>query len=284
MKNITKILVPTDFSENAMNAFRYAIWFADQYEADIHLLHVVYPTAEPLDFPSLAAQMAQKQIETAEEVVKSFTERGLAQVHTTYGPRYIPKITSEVLMGTAEARIKEIAVDKNIDLVIMGTKGEHNNLQNTFGSITTGTMNQAPCPILVVPEKAIQRKIKTIGYATDLRPSDPYHIWEIGRLLAPFAAILRVVHIEKRPDEERPLNMKNLQDFFASNVPSLQVNFHNIATKNVEEELANFEETWEVDLMVMAKPNRGFFQRLFHRSVTKKFALHTDVPLLILRA
>jgi len=52
----------------------------------------------------------------------------------------------------------------------------------------------------------------------------------------------------------------------------------------VEEELTDFEETWDVDLLVMSKPNRGFFQRLFHRSVTKELALHTDVPLLVLRA
>jgi len=284
MKNIKKLLVPTDFSDNALNAFRYAIWFADQYKADIHVLHVVYPTAEPLDYPAMAAQMAQKQIEAAKEIAKNFIERGLAQVHTTYEPMYIPKVTSEVVMGTPESRIKEIAREKEIDLIIMGTKGEHNTLQNTFGSITTGTMNQAPCPMLVVPEKAIQRKIKTVGYATDLRPADPYHIWEIGKLLAPFAAILRVVHIEKRPDEERPLSMKDLQDFFSSNAPSLQINFHNIATKDIEKELEDFEETWDVDLMILAKPNRGFFQRLFHRSVTKELALHTDVPLLILRA
>jgi len=64
MKKITKILVPTDFSDNALNAFRYAIWFADQYEAAIHLVHVIYPSAEPLDYPSLAAQAAQQRIET----------------------------------------------------------------------------------------------------------------------------------------------------------------------------------------------------------------------------
>ena len=57
--------------------------------------------------------------------------------------------------------------------------------------------------------------------------------------------------------------MKNLQDFFSNYTPSLQINFHNIATESVETELAAFEATWEVDLMVLAKPNRNFFQRLF---------------------
>lgn len=284
MKKINKILVPTDFSDNALNAYRYAIWFADHYKADIHLLHVIYPTAGPIDYPTIAAQIAERQIESAMELVKKFMESGLAQVHATYEPMYIPQVTSEVIVGTAETQIKAIAKSQQADIIIMGTKGEHNALENTFGSITTGTLKQAPCPVVVVPEKAIYRKINTVAYATDLRPSDPFHIWEISRLLAPFAAITRVVHIEQQSEEERPLSIKDLQDFFAHHAPSLQINYHNIATKNVTEELVDFEDTWNVDLLVLAKPNRSFFQRLFHKSITKQVALHTTIPLLILRA
>lgn len=81
MKEIKNILVPTDFSENALNAFRYAIWFADHYKADIHVAHVVYPTAEPLDYPVMSAQMMQKQIEVAQEVMKNFANSAMVQVH-----------------------------------------------------------------------------------------------------------------------------------------------------------------------------------------------------------
>ena len=67
MKKIQNILVPTDFSDNALNAFRYAVWFADHYQADIHVVHVVYPIAEPLDYPAMAAQMMQQRMDTAKE-------------------------------------------------------------------------------------------------------------------------------------------------------------------------------------------------------------------------
>jgi nucleotide-binding universal stress UspA family protein len=37
-----------------------------------------------------------------------------------------------------------------------------------------------------------------------------------------------------------------------------------------------------VDLLVMAKHNRSFFDRLFHSSLSKKMAIHSHIPLLVL--
>ena len=61
MKEINKILVPTDFSETASHAFRYALWFADQVDANLQLLHVIYPEAEPLDFSDYGCEIYPKE-------------------------------------------------------------------------------------------------------------------------------------------------------------------------------------------------------------------------------
>ncbi len=166
----------------------------------------------------------------------------------------------------------------------MGTQGEHNTLEKTFGSVTSSVMNKANCPLIVVPEKAVVRKIKTIAYATDFTEADPFFIWQFGKLLRPFNAIMHIVHIEKSPPEKRPLKMEDMKEFFKDNPSGIRVSFNSIAAKSVETELKKFGETWEIDLMVMTKPNRGFFERLFHKSMTKRMAFNTTVPLLILKA
>lgn len=284
MKKIQNILVPTDFSDNALNAFRYALWFADYYEADIHVVHVVYPIAEPLDYPAMAGQMMQNQIEAAQEVMKTFAKAAMVQVHAGFEPKFVPNISTEVIAGTPAEQIRSLVEENGFDLVIMGTQGEHSNFEKTFGSVAYSTLQKSNCPVIVVPEKAVGHKIRTVAYATDFRESDPFYIWQIGKLLSPFNAIMRIVHIEKSPDEKRAINMKEMEEFFKDHPPGLQVTFHQIATKNVEKELKAFEETWSVDLMIMAKPHRGFFERLFHKSITKRLALNTTTPLLVLKA
>ncbi len=283
MKKIKKILFPTDFSDTANNAFRYALRFADKYGASIELLHVIYPEAEPLDFPVMVAQMTQKRIEAGKVILKTFVETSLAQVQAAGQLQHVPEVKPDIEVGIPSTLIPEIAKRKEADLVIMGTQGEHSAFERAFGSVTTATLRKASCPVLVVPNDFNYKLIESIAYATDLDESDPYRIWEVSKLLSPFCPILRAVHIEQRSTEETPLTMQDLEAFFKDHAPTLQITFHNIASANVEDELEDFVGTWGVDLLVMYKPQRKLFERIFHSSLTKKTVLHTETPLLVLK-
>jgi nucleotide-binding universal stress UspA family protein len=283
MKKIEKILVPTDFSKPAGNAFRYALWFADHYGASIELVHVVYPEAEPLDLPVMAAQATQTRAEAAKEVIKTFVDNGIAQAIAGHNLQNVPDIVSEIRVGVPTAAVAELAERDDIDLVIMGTHGEHDAFDKTFGSVTTNTMQRLGCPVLVVPETVEHDEICTIAYATDLRKADPFHIWKACQILAPFNPILRIVHIEEKPTESTPLEMEDLENFFAERAPALQVTFHTFGAKNIVEELSEFSDAWGVDLVIMHRPKRGFFERLFHRSVSREMALFSKFPLLVMR-
>ena len=283
MIKISKILFPTDFSEAAQNAFRYALWFANKYKADIELLHVVYPDAEPMDFPVLVARATKEKMETAKQMMKVFVETSLAQIQAGHQLEYIPNVQPEIKMGGPANLIAETATTKNADFIIMGTQGEHSAMEKAIGSVTTATLNKAHCPVLVVPEAAKYEKINTVAYAADLRETDPYHIWETGKLLNIFSPILRIVHIVKDPQEKRPFSMEDLERFFTGRDLGLQITFHTFGSDDVIQELDDFANAWEVDLMVMHKPRRLFFEKLFHRSVTTKEAFHTHVPLLVIK-
>ncbi len=283
MIKINKILFPTDFSDTAQNAFRYALWFASKYKADIDLLHVVYPDAEPMDFPVMVARATKEKMEAAKQMMRLFVETSLAQVQAGHQLEYMPDIQPEVKLGAPANLISETAMTKNTDLIIMGTQGEHSTLEKVVGSVTTATLNRAHCPVLVVPESAKHEKISTVAYAADLLETDPYHIWETGKLLDVFFPILRVVHIVKDPNEKRPFSMEDLESFFEGRELALQITFHTFGSENVINELDDFASAWDVDLMVMHKPRRPFFEKLFHKSITSKETFHTHVPLLVIK-
>ena len=284
MKKIKHILCPTDFSETANNAFRYALWLADQYGASINLLHVTYPETEPMDFPVMSTQTVMNKMDVAREVMKTNVDICITQVQAVYAFDHVPDIHSDIEVGLPARVIASVAnKSRENDLIVMGTHGEHNAYQKAFGSVTTATIRKAHCPVLVIPEVAEIRRLKTIAYATDLLETDPYNIWTTIRLFDTFNPVLRIVHIENEDDQNASFDMDELQTYFKESLPALRISYHNIVSKHVEGKLEEFADMYDVDMMVMYRPHRSLFERIFHSSLTRQAALRMKIPLLVIR-
>jgi universal stress protein A len=148
MKPITRILVPTDFSESADEAFAYALTLADQVGATLHLVHVFDdPDAVglysgpyvPLPAEMRADILADIRRELAARVTADASRRG---------------VTSEVLTGSPARTIVEGAKQQQCDLIVMGTHGRHGMAHLLLGSVAERVMRTAACPVLVVRPKA----------------------------------------------------------------------------------------------------------------------------------
>lgn len=283
MRMIRKILFPTDFSATAQNAFRHCLLLADQYEAAIEVIHVIFPEYEALDLPVMAAQATKEKAETARAVMKTFVETTLAQLQAVHQLEHIPTLQSDIEIGTPGKIICERARRNTADLIVMGTKGEHNILERLFGSVTTAVVEHAPCNVWVVPEDALFEQIDIIAYASDLREADPYHIWEVGKMLEPFSPIIHCVHVNVNGSMEGAIDFASLGAFFEHHAPSIQINFHPLSGKAVSQALAEFIETYDVDLLVMYGPHHNWFERIFLKSHTRRMAFEAHVPLLIIK-
>jgi nucleotide-binding universal stress UspA family protein len=283
MKSINKILFPTDFSETAQNAFRYCLILADQCGANIELLHVVYPEYETLDLPVLAAKATQDRAEAARILQQSFIEMGIAQVQLSYQFNSLPIVNADVQLGTPGSTITDIAKRDNVDLIVMGTKGEHNVLERFLGSVTTYVIEHAPCHVWVVPEQANFERIDLIAYASDLQDTDPYHILEVSKMLEPFSPIMHCIHVNKESSMDEALDFATLGNFIEHQAPHLQVSFHPLSHESVIKGIEEFVSENTIDLLVMFAPSHSWIDRIIHRSATKKMALDTHIPLLLLK-
>ena len=284
MNSIKKILFPTDFSETAQNAFRYCLRVADHYEASIELLHVVYPEYQTMDIPIMAMKATNDKIEAARLVMQTFVDHALMQVQVAEALQHVPVVHPEVLIGDPINIIADTAKRNHIDLIVMGTKGEHNVLEKTFGSVTTGVLARAHCHVWIVPEKAPYDHINVIGYATDLNEADAYHIWKAMQVLEPFHPILHCIHVSAEHIDDEAAKMAELELFFTQNAPALQINFHQIKSKAIADALADFAATYDLDTLVMYAPQHTFFEKIFHQSQTKKMAFKTDIPILFYKS
>jgi nucleotide-binding universal stress UspA family protein len=283
MKTVQTILFPTDFSETAQNAFRYCLRVADAYQAKIELLHVIYPEYETMDIPVMAMKATQDKSEAAKEALQSFVDLSLVQVQAAYELRRAPSINSKVEIGDPVSVIAKIARRDHADLIIMGTKGRHNVLEKVFGSVTTGVMARAHCSVWVIPEEATYNAIDIVAYATDLQETDPYHIWKVSQLLEVFNPIMHCVHVQLPGAENGQLNISELEMFFTTHAPTLQIQFHNLKGASVYERLEEFVDTYDVNVLAMYAPHQNLLERIFYQSTTRKMALRTHIPLLMYR-
>lgn len=280
MRTIQKILFPTDFSETAKNAFRYCIRLADEYNASIHLLHVIYPEFQVMDTPIVSMQATQDKAKAAREILQSFVDMTLVQVQASHALKHIPPIHSQVEIGDAVSVITKIARMDNADLIVMGTRNEHDVLDRFFGSMTTGVIERAHCPVWVVPEEAHFDKLDVAVYATDLQEANSEHIWQASQLLEPFHPTLHCVHVSNNGHDSQ-MSFQDIERFFAMNAPALKIQFHQLEGKSVADSLEDFSQANHVDVLIMYAPHHNLIERIFYPSETKRMALNTRIPLLL---
>ncbi len=282
MNKEQKILFPTDFSNAAFNALRNAILFTNQQEGPsrIQLLHVVVPESDVTDFPTLGSGAMMNRMEVAKTALEAFTETVLAQVQVDHVIDQLPVIESNIEIGLPTNTILNVAERDEVDLIIMGTQGEHSSLEKILGSTTSTTIRRAPCPVLVIPEHFRLKDIAQVAFATDFANTDPYYIWKMSRFLEAFHPVIKVVHIDVGSKKASGLPMEELVDFFSENVPGLAISFHNNPAKNVTEGLNDFVENNGIDLLVMHHQHRSLLDRIFNPSITKQLTFQTSSPIL----
>lgn len=281
MKKIERILFPTDFSDISRNAFHYTLLLADKLQAMISVVHVVYPQYEGMDLPVIAAQATQQRLEAAREVLESFVDSAVDQLVDTL--EHTANIETHLEIGGPVTAIADLVRREGIDLVVMGTHGEHNAFEQFMGSLTSETILKVPCHVLAIPENARLETLRFVAFSSSLRENDPFLIWETSQLLSAFNPIFRIVHLPDGEDLDKKIQMEDFEKFFSEKAPGLQITYHTLEGEELYESLNEFADNYDIDLVVMASPHRSFFERLFHKSQTRQVALHTKTPLLIFR-
>ncbi len=146
MIKLQKILCPIDFSENSLEALRYAAHTALKENATVYMIHIVDsrvydyggPIYEPImpDMKPVIDQASKDQLrdKLLEKVPKEIKGR----------------VETVVSFGVPFVEIIKAARDFDIDLIIMGTHGRSGISHMLIGSVAEKVVRKAPCPVLTV--------------------------------------------------------------------------------------------------------------------------------------
>ncbi len=267
------ILVPTDYSETAANALRYAAGLAAYAEARlvlVHVYHIPVPTSE-VPLVALAPESLEKdnreRIALAEGEAKRMA-----------GER-VP-VSSIVKSGFAVDEIIETAEEQEADVIVMGVTGMSPLGEALIGSVTTSVMKKTPIPVMVVPSGASFKKPEKLVFACNYEEKMGKHVTDtvkkFARLFGAKVMVLDVVRKAEVASYEKAVAGIELETSFGD----LEHHLYFPEGDDVTGEINSFVDRQNAGLLVMAPQSHRSLAGIFHRSNTKKMAFHTHVPLL----
>jgi nucleotide-binding universal stress UspA family protein len=277
---IKNILIPTDFSENSWNAIKYAVSFFNGIPVSFYLLHVslVEEVDEDACFYKYSDTIVDKKIlYNPSEVLQA--ELIKAKKYDTSNKHQFYAIHEYVQFIEA---IRKSVVEKNIDYIVMGTKGASQYNNSTLGSHTGSVITKVKCPILVVPEKAVYTAPSTVLLPTDFNLNFKNKVLNtIDDILKVKKATLSVLYISKSVKELSPLQKRNrevLQESLQDKIKSCYF----ISDQNIENAVDTFVKSKKVDMIAMVAKNLNFFQKILFKPTVEKISYHIEIPFLVL--
>lgn len=275
-----RILIPTDFSKNALNAIRYAI---DLYSGQIgnfyflNAFHVNNYHVDNMMVPEPGDPVYEDSKEKSEE--NMFKLLDILKLHND-NPNHTYYTIST--FNSLLYAIKDTIAKKDIDLVVMGTKGMTGADDVIFGTNAINIMEKVTeCPVMAIPENVRFIPPKEIvfptDYKTDFKRKELNYLIEIAKY---HSATIRVLHVA----EERELNgeQQSNKALLESILRNVDHSYHTLPDLKVQSGISAFINSRESDMIAFVNKKHSFFGGLWAKPLVKEMGYNSKIPVLAL--
>ena len=278
-----KILVPVDFSENSLNAVKYAIQFASDKDTELHLAHVVPPVYDPSDVPVLNTVSTQKKSENAKSILTDYIKVNLKEfLNTSVQAEHV--IRTDVMVGEVVKNVTDRAKEINASLIIMGTRGDEVKWnEKLLGTVSSGILEKSDVPILFIPVGYSFGKLDEVLFASGLQESDAYLIWKAVELLKPYSVVLRCLHVSKEFSEAESMKIEEFKDYLNEHSNAIQATYYQLYDDKIDQSILEYVERFSSDLLIMTHEEQNFLQRIISHSHTREIKRHIHIPFLVMK-
>ena len=275
------ILLPTDFSKNAWYAILYALELYKREACNFYILNVFSATSNIME-----SLMNMEPGSELYESAKADSETGLAKVldmiafrdHKNPRHQFIPVTTFN---NPLEA-IKNIVEEKDIEMIVMGTRGETNSKKVVYGSVALNVMEKVRnCPVIVVPAEAKHHLPKEIvfptSYKTHYKKRELNYLVDIAKTCD---ANICVLHVSRKAELDAKLleNKKLLETIFED----VSYSFHQLRHMEIPVAINCFIESRDSDMVAFINKKHSFFGSILTQPLVKDIAFHSVVPILVM--
>lgn len=264
------VLLLTDFSDDAKHAIYYGLTLLGDEEVSYTLVHGMY-----LAYANTGTTASTVDVRT-EEARNAFDQLLKDIAHDFPGKNF--NINSEVRCGEIVEVATYMEDECPADLIIMGTRGASGLADVLIGTSTITIMEQVSTPVLAIPHDYEYHQPAKIVLAMDNGDGPTAEVLApMVKMAERFNAQILVIHVAKEPSDVE-VNYDKVNKVL-ENVRSHCVTIYD---KDVAKGLERFVKSEKVQMLCMIKQKLTFFERVFHRSLSNKMVMQTEVPMLVM--
>jgi nucleotide-binding universal stress UspA family protein len=272
MTDMQAILCPTDFTETANNGIEYAAQVARSLNRHLLLTYVrpsIWPEAIQLD----------REVMVSTRNISELLYQKCREIQMKYDVTCLFHL--EITTSTFEQAIAARA--SQCDLIVMGTNGAENYYQQVFGSNTYQVIEEAKCPVLMVPSGCSFKPIHNLVYAYDDETNPIFLIDQLKKVVIPLDIKVEVLHIvETEPSEKNDRKIVRMKSSIQARFPTgsdWSVDFQ--YSDDVPRALNQYMKKQDAEILALTFHHRSLIDNLLTEDVIKKMSVIAEYPVLI---
>jgi nucleotide-binding universal stress UspA family protein len=270
-----KILVPCDFSKQAINAFRFALDCSRKSGGEVHLVHII-------ELPVLHDSVLMPVLSFEEAYFNELRDNSnveyekLIKKHKEAGDR----VSSSTQFGNPSRMILEYINEHKIDLVVMGTKGVSGAKEYLIGSNTEKIVRSSPVPVVAVKSYPRVEFVRNIIFPNTLQTETQEDlVMKVKALQEFFKAHLHIVFINT-PSNFTPDLVTNKR-LMAFTKRFLFKNFSVHVFNDIHEEdgIIHFASHLKADMIAMGTHGKMGLAHIVSGSIAEDVVNHVEIPI-----
>ena len=269
-----RILVPCDFSDPAVQAFKFAVEVALKSRGEIFLLNVVEVPVmhETVLMPtlyfeqSLMSEMKEASGKKFQKMKDKWAGEGVT-------------VSTYVEFGSIITTIRQFIEEKGIDLVVMGTHGATGAREFLIGSNTEKIVRTSSVPVMAIKKSTKLSNIKSIVFPNDLSLENEQLTLKVKDLQNFFKATLHIVYINSPAFFQRDVDTKVKLKDFAKRFMLKDYTLNVFNDLDQENGVNNFTKEVKGDMIAMATHGRRGISHLVSGSIAEDVVNHVDCPI-----
>jgi len=278
-------LIPVDFSKASVNAAEYAAALSHQTNVDhIILLNAYYVSIYETTLPSPDMILLREE-DIEQNAAERIEKLNILKDKLIKQARPGVKISIHLNRSHLLRAVVENSISKNVDLIILGSRGNSSNEDTQIGSHVIKIAKASPIPIIVVPPVYTFKGVNKVAVAIDFnKVKDTVPLEALKRLLNRKKVELMVVNVDDKGkhlhgDAERAAEETALHGMLKQYEPK----YFFLEDNNIINGILQFAADKNAQLVIALPHKYSFFQSIMHTSISHQLAESSAVPVLLLK-